>query len=243
MKTSLLLCVALTIALSITSVASLSCHVCDDLTDTKCTTTTAKACADGETRCVSATITATATNVGSTTVKYKGCAPVAVCPATKTYDFSMDVGIANALGQAICCNTDNCNNADAAAPTAPAAGTLKCYGCNPLTGTCSANLACNALETKCFSSLVNINGDTKARLGYGCSSQYVCEAAALLAKSPVLADIVTVQGAPACCSTANNCNVPPTITATTAAPTTGGASSVAAMLLLHALALVLALLF
>ncbi|KAK7888785.1 hypothetical protein WMY93_024345 [Mugilogobius chulae] len=212
MKTCLLLCVALTIALSITSVASLSCHVCDDPTDLKCPSTTAKTCDNGVTQCVSATITGkNSTHSHQRRLHHsqvQRVRPSRLCPASNTYDFSLNVGIANGLGKAVCCNTDNCNNADAAAPTAPAAGTLKCYGCNPLTGACSADLACNTLETKCFNTSVIQNGGSTAIKGYGCSSQYLCDAAAALATLPVLTNIVTIQGAPACCSTAN-CNVPP----------------------------------
>ncbi|KAK7888782.1 hypothetical protein WMY93_024342 [Mugilogobius chulae] len=273
MKTSLLLCVALTIALSITSVASLSCTVCTDSTDASCTSTASVACSGGETQCVSATIQTT--SAGSvTTQKLKACAAATLCPSSNTFDHSLNVGSANVLAKAVCCSTDNCNSADAPTPTAPPTGTLKCYSCNPLTGACSADLACNTLETKCFSSSVIPKGGSTAIKGYGCSSGGLCDAAAALASSPLVANVGTIQGTPTCCNTGNNCNLPPTTAPptttttttttttpttttttpttttqlqqhynhTTTAATTAGASSVAAMLLLHALALVLALL-
>ncbi|XP_072294818.1 uncharacterized protein [Eucyclogobius newberryi] len=155
MKTTLLLSLALTIALSINSVAGLSCTTCSDPSDSNCVSTTLKPCQNGEVQCVSAfiqTTSATFSGPSISTKKVKGCAVSSLCPFSITQDFSLNVGTSNVLAKAVCCSSDNCNTADAAAPSTPGPGSLQCFSCDPLTGTCSTALTCNALEGYCFSS-------------------------------------------------------------------------------------------
>ncbi|XP_072299916.1 uncharacterized protein [Eucyclogobius newberryi] len=151
MKNTLLLSLALTIALSINSVAGLSCTTCSDPNDSNCVSTILAPCQNGEVQCVSATIQ-TKSGPSTSTTKVKGCAASSLCPASMTQDFSLNVGSSQVLAKAVCCSSDNCNTADAPAPSTPGTGSLQCFSCDPTTGTCSTGLTCNTLENNCFSS-------------------------------------------------------------------------------------------
>ncbi|KAJ0065019.1 hypothetical protein NL108_001005 [Boleophthalmus pectinirostris] len=194
---------------------------------------------------MSATIVTTVTSGSSsttTTMKFRGCAMSSLCPAVNQ-EFSMDTGSTSVLAGAVCCTTDGCNSGDATAPSAPADGSKRCYGCDPVTGVCAPGTICNTMETNCFSSSVLPNGGSSAILVYGCASESLCiNNAVSLNTSSLLTGLGTVQGTPTCCTT-DNCNVPPTTTTTTtttaAGATTAGASSVASLLLLQIFALVL----
>ncbi|KAK7916268.1 hypothetical protein WMY93_012029 [Mugilogobius chulae] len=155
------------------------------------------------------TVTSTS---GTVTQIYKGCVDTGLCPSTGTKDFSVDVGTGNVLGRADCCDTNNCNAADAVAPTTPTAGTLQCNTFDPVTNTYSSVLSCNSLETRCFQTSVTVSGSTGNALG--CSSLNLCESS-VASLTPLLSGLGTINTTPSCCST-NNCNTP----VTTAAPTT-----------------------
>ncbi|KAK7916270.1 hypothetical protein WMY93_012031 [Mugilogobius chulae] len=197
--------------------AGLSCITCTDPNDPTCATTISYPCQNGETKCVSAIVIATTATSGSSTQKIKGCAPSTVCPATGSQDYSLDLGTANVLARAECCNTDNCNFADASTPTTPADGSLQCYSCDPTTGSCSNSITCNTKETNCFSSTMIPLGSSSPVPAHGCVSGNLCLIKEYLSIYPLFKNIGSIQETPTCCNTAN-CN--PLITTTTLAPTT-----------------------
>uniref|UniRef100_A0AAV2JN30 UPAR/Ly6 domain-containing protein n=1 Tax=Knipowitschia caucasica TaxID=637954 RepID=A0AAV2JN30_KNICA len=205
MKTALklLLSLALTVALFVNTAYGLSCITCDSPSDTNCIVKTSLPCVNGD-LCFSAIISATTSN-GPFTQIIKGCAAPSICPAEGTQDFSLDVSSSSVLGRAECCSgSDDCNSADASTPTNPAAGSLQCYGCDPLTNVCSSGaVTCNSLETNCFSSTVRLPNSATEVPAHGCASQNLCAAAAFLATSPLLKSIGSIQGT--CCTT-DNCN-------------------------------------
>ncbi|XP_055077751.1 integumentary mucin C.1-like [Periophthalmus magnuspinnatus] len=217
MKTlNLLLSLALSLVLCVHTVSGINCRVCSNA---DCSSLQSTSCETNEI-CISANLEVTSGN-STTTRIYKGCVDPNLCSGTTTKQFSVNIGTGNVLGRAECCTTNNCNAADAAAPTNPGVGNLTCNTCDPSTNVCETPLMCNSLQTSCIQITVTPSGSNSSTSALGCSSSDLCNSN-LTTLSPLLSRFGTLNTAPTCCE-ANNCNVPLTTVApntTTAAPTT-----------------------
>uniref|UniRef100_A0AAV2KTW0 UPAR/Ly6 domain-containing protein n=1 Tax=Knipowitschia caucasica TaxID=637954 RepID=A0AAV2KTW0_KNICA len=159
--------VLVTFSLRLHSVWALNCITCN-FNDTSCTSPSSQTCTNGETMCVTATIITWTIIVTATSIK--GCAAPSVCTSTGDVDFSLFTGT-EILARASCCNSDDCNAANAAAPNNGISTSLTCYSCD-LSGVCNAStVTCFTLETACFSSSVIPATGGAAVPTHGCASQ------------------------------------------------------------------------
>uniref|UniRef100_A0AAV2KSC0 UPAR/Ly6 domain-containing protein n=1 Tax=Knipowitschia caucasica TaxID=637954 RepID=A0AAV2KSC0_KNICA len=148
---------------------ALNCITCD-FNDTSCTSPSSQTCTNGETMCVTATII-TWTNINSATSRIKGCAAPSVCTSTGDVDFSLFTETTDILARASCCNSDDCNAANAVVQNSGLPTSLTCYSCD-LSGVCPAStVTCYSLETACFSSSVIPATGGAAVPTHGCASQ------------------------------------------------------------------------
>ncbi|XP_031158123.1 uncharacterized protein LOC116051700 [Sander lucioperca] len=149
---------------------ALQCQTC---TNQQCLTTVPLTCSS-ETACVTASIQA---NISGSSIQqlYKACAPSSLCPAPGSQTFSGNVGFANSVVSAKCCNTDNCNTDILPFPAAQTNNSLECFTCDLFTSNCTSSVQCKGVEDSCFQATLTIESTTF--LAFGCTSANVCAAA------------------------------------------------------------------
>ncbi|XP_055021276.1 uncharacterized protein LOC129412172 [Boleophthalmus pectinirostris] len=125
----------------------------------------------------------------------KGCASSSVCTAAGSEFVSYDYGSSSYLKNKTCCDTDDCN---APNPTSPPVGSLQCYGCDPYSYECTANVSCNTQEV-CGQAVDDRYNPS--RPFYGCVSENLCNNITLSQRYFGFSTSVS------CCNT-SHCNVP-----------------------------------
>ncbi|KAF0041665.1 hypothetical protein F2P81_005197 [Scophthalmus maximus] len=115
-----------------------------------------------------------------------------------------------------CSSETMCITAAIEAPAVPAANSLQCNSCNPLTSQCNNPVQCKGTEDRCFQATVTSGSTTTSVLG--CASSNMCDAAANQGQLPFVQSFGNVTGS-ACCGT-NLCNTVSTTTTTSAASDT-----------------------
>ncbi|KAF1382058.1 hypothetical protein PFLUV_G00160480 [Perca fluviatilis] len=210
------LILSLTLLWALSSTAgALQCQTC---INQNCSSTVPQPCSS-ETACIAASIQANVSGF-STQQIFKACAPSSLCPALGPQTFSGNVGFANALVYANCCNTDNCNMNIIPIPVAQTNNSLKCYTCDLFTSNCNSSIQCKGVENSCIQATLTTLSSTF--LAFGCASTNLCAAASL----GNLTSIESVNATGVSCCGTSLCNTVKTNTTsvpTTAAPTTSEA--------------------
>ncbi|KAF1385299.1 hypothetical protein PFLUV_G00106290 [Perca fluviatilis] len=149
---------------------------CQSCTDQQCSSTVPLTCSS-ETICITASIQDIIT--GTQTIS-KACASSSLCPATGSQTFSVNLGFANAVVSAQCCDTDNCNTATLPFPAAQTDNSLQCFTCEPLTSQCTP-LQCQGVENTCLKASLSESDDFQF---LGCASANLCAATSSLGTLP-----------------------------------------------------------
>ncbi|TDH03696.1 hypothetical protein EPR50_G00144560 [Perca flavescens] len=206
---------SLTLIWALSSTAgALQCQTC---LNQLCLTTVAQTCSS-ETSCLTASIQANFSGIITQQI-YKACASSSLCPTPGSQTFSGNVGFANAVVSANCCNTDNCNINIIPIPPAQTNNSLKCYTCDLFTSNCNSSVQCRGAEDSCIqATLTTLSSNF---LAFGCASRNLCAAASLgnlTSLEGVNATGVSCCGSSLCNTFKTNTTLP-----TTAAPTTSEA--------------------
>ncbi|KAK7878470.1 hypothetical protein WMY93_034309, partial [Mugilogobius chulae] len=111
-------------------------------------------------------VLASSNNTSTSNYTYKGCGDSLICTVAQSQLTSYIYGSTSIYYNLICCNTSDCNAPNLSAPPA---GSLQCYSCDPGSyGNCTSKVTCRAQEL-CFQA-----NYTSSKTIHGCASESLC---------------------------------------------------------------------